>query len=142
MNTKYILDTFQKIHKDLYIEIDKDEPGQLIFHAPHCTVRPFDDDILIRFIVMENGFVFEAIFDSLEITSANLWALNTFNQDNTFFTAFISEHAEGVYLLHIRAAVTMIENEEQTIDSINFYLATFLSDMMEEYLLPLTQLTK
>ena len=60
--------------------------------ASNITLNGFDDDIMLIIRGYEGGgFVCRAVFDKIEKTTEALELLNQFNDNNSFFKAFIRE---------------------------------------------------
>lgn len=139
MDTKYILEQFRKTYTGLDIEVDSEEEDGLRFHAAHCNLKPFDDDILLRFCFYETATIVEAVFDQMERSLKNFELLNDFNSNNLAFAAFIEDHGERNYL-HVRA-VGPSQDEDEGLNVVRTYLNLLLADSTKEELLKLTAVT-
>ena len=94
VNLKKIMSNIQKkIKKDWRkLNFDYSLERNEVDVTANLTLNNHDDDIRVVINVYDGGMAFfRAVFDKADVTPELLTLLNKFNDDNSFFTAFVRE---------------------------------------------------
>lgn len=139
---------FRNVHKLVQKEFDNFEfkvksqdDDRLELNANITASNYFDDDILVKVVVYKGGTTHVFLtFDKLDESLETLRMINAFNDNTSFFKAYISEKDGGNYL-ELHATTLDARKDKDVASTVSFLITNILSDSVLKYLQPLTELT-
>lgn len=141
MNLKKLSALIQKEWSHIDFEIKKLTSDRLDMNCNIVAKNYFDDGVLCKLTAYTSGTMHITFtFDNLEPTMHSLDLINTFNDNSSWFSAYITNINDNNFLeLHYSGIGSADEKEMSKI--FTFVLNRLISDDTMEYLKPLTELT-
>lgn len=138
MNLKKVQKSLEKLFKDMNLGFTYEDDGKRLKATNDITIEGYDDDVTAILEYYPSGICsFAFIFDKLEATEEALELLNDFNRGVYGLKAFINDND------YLEVA---IEGQNIGEGDVAQFAETVLNDLLdkdiEEYLLPLTELTE
>ena len=126
MNLTKLKEQLLKMGEKINLEVEEETSEQLIVHSYLTAKDYFRNSIYFRLVVFSSGtFHVFFTFDEVERTYDNLYILNTFNANNAWFRAYISNINEKDFLeLHYTAF--NINQESDVVDTVGYLLTELL----------------
>ena len=119
------------------LQVQEETKDSLTMHSQIVAKDYFKNSIYCRLVVFSSGTVHLFLtFDEMDRTYDKLYLINTFNEDNPWFKAYISNINDKDFLELHYAAIAMQE-EQQVIHVIGFLLSELLSENTLKYLTPI-----
>ena len=98
----------------------------------NSSLKAFDDNVIARFeIHKDNKALFGFTFDHLEVNEQTLRMINTLNEKNPYFVAYIDAGKKYLRLVH----TVMLLREEDVYD----YAAAVLGEYRDDDMVPLLE---
>jgi hypothetical protein len=118
------------------IEVKREEKSYYIQTTLYTKV--VDDSILATYRLFENGVaVFAFVFDQLDKTNTSFKLLNDFNDQVTWFKAYVND---GNYL-RLEHAAFEVSSPDELKEMLEFFHTKLVDEKTVKYLKPLTDLT-
>ena len=141
MNPKTVYDLVCKEFNQLEFTIKEQKDDSIRFTADVTLAKYYKDGIFIATTVYSSGTIHMFFtFDHLDENLNSLHLINEFNDNSSWFTAYITQKGDKKYLeLHYGACGP--DNEAEAADNYGFILRQLMNDTTVKYLTPLTKLT-
>ncbi len=128
------------LHRDLGLddfEIEIEDYGDNLTAKNSITMKGFDDDIFVSFIVFKSGsFGVDFVFDKLDINQNSLMLMQEFNKTSVWLSAFIRN--DGYLVLRYNV---MELGQDEVIENVRSIFNQLLSDKIKGVLAPLLKYT-
>ena len=137
MNLSILKEQLLEFGKTIGLQVQEETKDSLTMHSQIVAKDYFKNSIYCRLVVFSSGTVHLFLtFDEMDRTYDKLYLINTFNEDNPWFKAYISNINDKDFLELHYAAIAMQE-EQQVIHVIGFLLSELLSENTLKYLTPI-----
>ncbi len=139
MNLSSILPILKSKYRSISFETKESTDDKLRI-AANISINNLSDNVYLSMTVYNGGTLHIFLtFDEISETMEVYRLMNDFNENTSFWKAYISK---GEYnFLEIHAVSICEADENEVTDTIEFLLDNALSDSVREYLLPLAERT-
>ena len=142
MNFKRLFSLVSKSFPNIGFEVKRMEKDVLEITASIYASDYFDDHMYCQIIVYNSGSMhFILTFDKLDPTLENYELINQFNDNLSWFKAYISEKDSGNRFFELHYAAIGEAYEKAIADAISFLLEELLDDNTMKYLKPIVDKT-
>lgn len=125
--------------KNLGLEVEKEDADSIKLSATINAEKYFDDSIYYTILVYKSGTVhITYTFDEVSKTFDNYELVNEFNDNNSWFKAYITE-IKGKCFLKFHYAAVEVADEKAVDELCDFLLNELISDDTLEYLKPILE---
>ena len=137
MNLSILREQLLEFGKTIALQVQEETKDSITLHSQIVAKDYFDNSIYCRLVVFSSGtFHLFLTFDEMDRTYDKLYLINTFNEDNPWFKAYISNINDKDFLeLHYSAIA--LQDEQQVIHVFGFLLSELLSESTLRYLKPI-----
>ena len=141
MNPRSAFEAITKEFNQLDFEVKEEKDESIRFTADVTLAKYYKDGIFINCTIYSSGTMHIFFtFDHLDENLNSLHLINEFNDNASWFVAYITKKGDKKYLeLHYGACGP--NDEEQAADNFGYILRELMSDTTVQYLTPLTKLT-
>lgn len=137
MNLSILREQLLEFGKTIRLQVQEETKDSITMHSQIVAKDYFDNSIYCRLVVFSSGtFHLFLTFDVMDRTYDKLYLINTFNEDNPWFKAYISNINDKDYLELHYSAISM-QDEQQVIHVFGFLLSELLSENTLRYLKPI-----
>lgn len=138
MNLKYIEKKLRKmLNEKLGLEFEYEYKNDYLDVNHTITYKDYEGDIYTSFTFYKDGLITICfVFGKMQASNITLNAINNFNKDSVWLTAYISKNG---YLTLRNNIFTGSDNS--AIENVDFILNHLISDKIIKILQPLTMLT-
>ena len=137
MNLSILREQLLEFGKTIALQVQEETKDSITLHSQIVAKDYFENSIYCRLVVFSSGtFHLFLTFDEMDRTYDKLYLINTFNEDNPWFKAYISNINDKDFLeLHYSAI--SLQDEQQVIHVFGFLLSELLSEGTLRYLKPI-----
>ena len=137
MNLSILREQLLEFGKTIALQVQEETKDSITLHSQIVAKDYFENSIYCRLVVFSSGtFHLFLTFDEMDRTYDKLYLINTFNEDNPWFKAYISNINDKDFLeLHYSAIA--LQDEQQVIHVFGFLLSELLSESTLRYLKPI-----
>ena len=141
MNVMNVFDRVCKEFNQLDFTIKDRKDDSIRFTADVTLKKYYKDGIFISCTVYTGGTMHIFFtFDHLDENLNTLHLLNEFNDNSSWFKAYITQKGDKKYL-ELHYAAVGPDDEAEAADNFGFILRQLMSDTTVKYLSPLSQIT-
>lgn len=139
MNLSSILPILKSKYRSISFETKEATEDKLRI-AANISINNLSDNVYLSMTIYNGGTLHIFLtFDEISETMEVYRLMNDFNENTSFWKAYISKGEYNFLEIH---AVSICESDENEVtDTIEFLLDNALSDSVREYLLPLAERT-
>ena len=137
MNLTSLKERLLEFGKTIGLQVQEETKESITLHSQIVAKDYFDNSIYCRLVIFSSGtFHLFLTFDEIDRTYDKLYLINTFNEDNPWFKAYINNINDKDFLELHYAGISMQE-EQQIINIFGFLLTELLSEGTLRYLTPI-----
>ena len=137
MNLSILKEQLLEFGKSIGLQVQEETKESITLHSQITAKDYFKNSIYCRVVVFSSGtFHLFLTFDEIDRTYDKLYLINTFNEDNPWFKAYICNINDKDFLELHYAGISMQE-EQQIIHVFGFLLSELLSEGTLRYLNPI-----
>ena len=137
MNLTSLKERLLEFGKTIGLQVQEETKESITLHSQIVAKDYFDNSIYCRLVIFSSGtFHLFLTFDEIDRTYDKLYLINTFNEDNPWFKAYINNINDKDFLEVHYAGISMQE-EQQIINIFGFLLTELLSEGTLRYLTPI-----
>ena len=137
MNLTSLKERLLEFGKTIGLQVQEETKESITLHSQIVAKDYFDNSIYCRLVIFSSGtFHLFLTFDEIDRTYDKLYLINTFNEDNPWFKAYINNINDKDFLELHDAGISMQE-EQQIINIFGFLLTELLSEGTLRYLTPI-----
>ena len=137
MNLTSLKERLLEFGKTIGLQVQEETKESITLHSQIVAKDYFDNSIYCRLVIFSSGtFHLFLTFDEIDRTYDKLYLINTFNEDNPWFKAYINNINDKDFLELHYAGISMQE-EQQIINIFGFLLSELLSEGTLRYLTPI-----
>lgn len=137
MNLSILKEQLLEFGKSIGLQVQEETKESITLHSQIIAKDYFKNSIYCRVVVFSSGtFHLFLTFDEIDRTYDKLYLINTFNEDNPWFKAYICNINDKDFLELHYAGISMQE-EQQIIHVFGFLLSELLSEGTLRYLNPI-----
>ena len=137
MNLTSLKERLLEFGKTVGLQVQEETKDSITLHSQIVAKDYFDNSIYCRLVIFSSGtFHLFLTFDEIDRTYDKLYLINTFNEDNPWFKAYINNINDKDFL-ELHYAGISIQEEQQVINIFGFLLTELLSEGTLRYLTPI-----
>ena len=137
MNLTSLKERLLEFGKTIGLQVQEETKESITLHSQIIAKDYFENSIYCRLVVFSSGtFHLFLTFDEIDRTYDKLYLINTFNEDNPWFKAYINNINDKDFL-ELHYAGISIQEEQQVINIFGFLLTELLSEGTLRYLTPI-----
>lgn len=137
MNLTSLKERLLEFGKTIGLQVQEETKDSITLHSQIVAKDYFDNSIYCRLVIFSSGtFHLFLTFDEIDRTYDKLYLINTFNEDNPWFKAYINNINDKDFL-ELHYAGISIQEEQQIINIFGFLLTELLSEGTLRYLTPI-----
>ncbi len=137
MNLTSLKERLLEFGKAVGLQVQEETKDSITLHSQIVAKDYFENSIYCRLVIFSSGtFHLFLTFDEIDRTYDKLYLINTFNEDNPWFKAYIN-NINGKDFLELHYAGISIQEEQQIINIFGFLLTELLSEGTLRYLTPI-----
>lgn len=137
MNLSSLKERLLELGKSFGLQVQEETKNSITLHSQIVAKDYFENSIYCRLVVFSTGtFHLFLTFDEIERTYDKLYLINTFNEDNPWFKAYISNINDKDFL-ELHYAGISIQEEQQVVNLFGFLLSELLKEETLRYLTPI-----
>ena len=137
MNLTSLKERLLEFGKTIGLQVQEETKDSITLHSQIVAKDYFENSIYCRLVIFSSGtFHLFLTFDEIDRTYDKLYLINTFNEDNPWFKAYISNINDKDFL-ELHYAGISIQEEQQIINIFGFLLTELLSEGTLRYLTPI-----
>ena len=137
MNLTSLKERLLEFGKTISLQVQEETKDSITLHSQIVAKDYFENSIYCRLVIFSSGtFHLFLTFDEIDRTYDKLYLINTFNEDNPWFKAYIN-NINGKDFLELHYAGISIQEEQQIINIFGFLLTELLSEGTLRYLTPI-----
>ncbi len=137
MNLTSLKERLLEFGKTVGLQVQEETKDSITLHSQIVAKDYFDNSIYCRLVIFSSGtFHLFLTFDEIDRTYDKLYLINTFNEDNPWFKAYINNINDKDFL-ELHYAGISIQEEQQIINIFGFLLTELLSEETLRYLTPI-----
>ena len=137
MNLISLKERLLEFGKTIGLQVQEETKESITLHSQIVAKDYFENSIYCRLVVFSSGtFHLFLTFDEIDRTYDKLYLINTFNEDNPWFKAYINNINDKDFLELLYAGIS-IQEEQQVINIFGFLLTELLSEGTLRYLTPI-----
>ena len=137
MNLISLKERLLEFGKTIGLQVQEETKDSITLHSQIVAKDYFENSIYCRLVVFSSGtFHLFLTFDEIDRTYDKLYLINTFNEDNPWFKAYINNINDKDFL-ELHYAGISIQEEQQVINIFGFLLTELLSEGTLRYLTPI-----
>ena len=137
MNLTSLKERLLEFGKTIGLQVQEETKESITLHSQIVAKDYFENSIYCRLVVFSSGtFHLFLTFDEIDRTYDKLYLINTFNEDNPWFKAYINNINDKDFL-ELHYAGISIQEEQQVINIFGFLLTELLSEGTLRYLTPI-----
>ena len=142
MNLRKLFDRVTKDWSNLGFALDQFGKDKLVMSAEIVAKDYFDDNVYCKIVAYDNGCLHVMFtFDKLDPSLENYNLINEFNDNLSWFKAYISEKDSGNKFFELPFASMGEARDKDMASTIRFLLNELLSDSTMKYLKPILEKT-
>ena len=137
MNLTSLKERLLEFGKTISLQVQEETKDSITLHSQIVAKDYFENSIYCRLVIFSSGtFHLFLTFDEIDRTYDKLYLINTFNEDNPWFKAYIN-NINGKDFLELHYAGISIQEEQQIINIFGFLLTELLNEGTLRYLTPI-----
>ena len=137
MNLTSLKERLLEFGKTVGLQVQEETKDSITLHSQIVAKDYFENSIYCRLVIFSSGtFHLFLTFDEIDRTYDKLYLINTFNEDNPWFKAYINNINDKDFL-ELHYAGISIQEEQQVINIFGFLLTELLSEGTLRYLTPI-----
>ena len=137
MNLTSLKERLLEFGKTISLQVQEETKDSITLHSQIVAKDYFENSIYCRIVIFSSGtFHLFLTFDEIDRTYDKLYLINTFNEDNPWFKAYINNINDKDFL-ELHYAGISIQEEQQIINIFGFLLTELLSEGTLRYLTPI-----
>lgn len=137
MNLTSLKERLLEFGKTIGLQVQEETKESITLHSQIIAKDYFKNSIYCRLVIFSSGtFHLFLTFDEIDRTYDKLYLINTFNEDNPWFKAYINNINDKDFL-ELHYAGISIQEEQQIINIFGFLLTELLSEGTLRYLTPI-----
>lgn len=137
MNLTSLKERLLEFGKTIGLQVQEETKDSITLHSQIVAKDYFKNSIYCRLVIFSSGtFHLFLTFDEIDRTYDKLYLINTFNEDNPWFKAYINNINDKDFL-ELHYAGISIQEEQQIINIFGFLLTELLSEGTLRYLTPI-----
>lgn len=137
MNLTSLKERLLEFGKTIGLQVQEETKDSITLHSQIVAKDYFENSIYCRLVIFSSGtFHLFLTFDEIDRTYDKLYLINTFNEDNPWFKAYINNINDKDFL-ELHYAGISIQEEQQIINIFGFLLTELLSEGTLRYLTPI-----
>ena len=137
MNLSSLKEHLLEFGKSIGLQVQEETKDSITLHSQIVAKDYFENSIYCRLVVFSSGtFHLFLTFNEIDRTYDKLYLINTFNEDNPWFKAYISNINDKDFL-ELHYAGISIQEEQQIVNLFGFLLSELLKEGTLKYLTPI-----
>ena len=142
MNLTSLKERLLDLGEKVGLKVESETADSLSFGTEITAKQYFDGSIYFHIVVYRTGTLHVFFtFNEIERTYDNLYLINTFNSENPWFRAYITNINDKDFL-ELHYVSIDAETEDEVSDTIGYLLGDLLKDNILKYLTPIVKAGK